>query len=556
MSSDVVLTAALRNNLLSLQNTQSLIDKTQLRLATGLKVNSALDNAQNFFAAQSLNNRASDLTRLLDGIGQSIQTVQAADDGITALTSLVEQADSIATQARDALASGSTEAKITGDVDLSGVTDLTTLNGVDASDVITFSLNDEDGTAVTLSASTVTIAASDSIEQLITKINDITNTSDSSQALEASLTSDGHLQIKSLQGGDLRLVFTTGSIDLAQGLGLDTLTYGEYTDAAAVDQYAVTVSGAAALSSHVFYEAGGSANGIADASTLLSAVDDSSGTNYFAGQAGDDIVLSVDGGTLIEIGDITTLTIQGFVDAINANTSLNTKIEASYDDTTGQISIQAIDSTVKTIQIGAKDDATNGASANFGFGLAGAAAVTTATPLYTTENIAFGAAASELAQLESDFNSLRDQIDALVGDAGYRGVNLLNGDDLTTYFNEDRTSYLTTEGTTFTSAGLGISTASFRDSTTIQATVDEVASALDSVRSFGSSLANDLAIIQTREDFTNNTINNLEEGADKLTVADQNEEGANLLALQTRQTLGVTSLSLASQSQQAVLRLF
>jgi flagellin-like hook-associated protein FlgL len=556
MSSDVVLTAALRNNLLSLQNTQSLIDKTQLRLATGLKVNSALDNAQNFFAAQSLNNRAGDLTRLLDGIGQSIQTVQAADDGITALTSLVEQADSIATQAQDALAGGSTEAKITGDVDLTGVTDLTALNGIDNSDVITFTLNDSTGTAVTLSSSTVTISTNDSVEQLITAINDITNTSDSTQALNASLTSDGKLEIKTAQGGDLRINFSTGGIDLAQGLGLDTLTLGEYTDAAAVDQYAVTVSGAATLTSNVLYEAGGSANGIADASTLLSVADDSAGTNYFSGEAGDDIVISVDGGSLVEVGDITTQTIQGFVDSINGNASLNTKISASYDDTTGQISIQSIDPTVSTIQIGAKDDATNGASVNFGFGLAGAAAVTTATPLYTTESIAFGAAAAELAALETDFNGLRTQIDQLVGDAGYRGVNLLNGDDLTTNFNEDRTSSLTTDGTTFTSAGLGISTASFRDSSTIAAVVTEVSDALDSVRSFGSSLANDLAIIQTREDFTKNTINNLEEGADKLTVADQNEEGANLLALQTRQTLGVTSLSLASQSQQAVLRLF
>jgi flagellin-like hook-associated protein FlgL len=76
------------------------------------------------------------------------------------------------------------------------------------------------------------------------------------------------------------------------------------------------------------------------------------------------------------------------------------------------------------------------------------------------------------------------------------------------------------------------------------------------VRSFGSTLANNLSIIQARRDFTESTINTLQAGADDLTVADQNEEGANLLALQTRQTLGVTSLSLASQSQQAVLRLF
>ncbi len=555
MSSDVVLTAALRNNLLSLQNTQSLIDKTQLRLATGLKVNSALDNAQNFFAAQSLKNRSSDLTRLLDGIGQSIQTVKAANDGVTSLTSLIEQADSIAKQAQDALATGSTEAKITGDTNLSGVTDLTSINGIDNNDVITFAVNKADGTSVTLSSSTVTISTGDSIEQLITKINDLTNSADSSQALKASLTSDGKLEIKSLQGGDLRITFSTGSIDLAQGLGLDTLTLDEITDNTAVDQYAVTVSGSSTLTSNVFYEAGGSANGIADASTLLSALDDSSGTNYFTGQATDVIKVGIDGGTLQTIGDITTLTIQGFVDAVNSNTSLNTKIKASYDDTTGKISIQAIDATVKTVQVGVTDTATNGASANFGFGLAGAA-TTTATGNTTTESIAFGAAAAELANLEQDFNDLRTQIDQLVGDSGYRGVNLLNGDNLTTNFNETRTSSLTTTGSTFTASGLGISAATFRDATTVAASITEVASALTSVRSFGSSLANDLAIIQTREDFTKNAINNLNEGADKLTVADQNEEGANLLALQTRQTLGVTSLSLASQSQQAVLRLF
>ena len=112
MTSDVVLTAALRNNLLSLQNTQSLIDKTQIRLATGLKVNSALDNPQNFFAAQTLSNRAGDLSRLLDGIGQSITAIKQASTSIESLTTLVEQADSIATQARDALAGGQQEARI------------------------------------------------------------------------------------------------------------------------------------------------------------------------------------------------------------------------------------------------------------------------------------------------------------------------------------------------------------------------------------------------------------------------------------------------------------
>jgi flagellin-like hook-associated protein FlgL len=86
--------------------------------------------------------------------------------------------------------------------------------------------------------------------------------------------------------------------------------------------------------------------------------------------------------------------------------------------------------------------------------------------------------------------------------------------------------------------------------------IDQSRAALLDVRNFGQSIANDLAIIQTRRDFTEQTINTLNAGADDLTVADQNEEGANLLALQTRQALGTTSLSLAAQSQQSVLRLF
>jgi hypothetical protein len=114
MISEIVLSAALRNNLLSLQKTQSSIDKVQQVLSTGLKVSSALDNPQNYFASESLKDRSSDLTRLLDGIGQSVQTIKAADAGVKALTRLVDQADSIVQSAREALTSGEVKASITG----------------------------------------------------------------------------------------------------------------------------------------------------------------------------------------------------------------------------------------------------------------------------------------------------------------------------------------------------------------------------------------------------------------------------------------------------------
>lgn len=88
--SNITLSAAVRSNLLSLQNTASLLDTTQTRLATGNKVNSALDNPTSYFTAASLNARASDLGNLLDSVSNAIQTIQAANDGITSITKLVE----------------------------------------------------------------------------------------------------------------------------------------------------------------------------------------------------------------------------------------------------------------------------------------------------------------------------------------------------------------------------------------------------------------------------------------------------------------------------------
>src|SRR5438876_11407074 len=97
--SDIVLTAAVRQNLLSLQGTAELLSNTQTRLATGKKVNSALDNPTNFFTAAGLDARASDISNLLDSIGNGVQVLQAADTGITSLQKLVDTAKSIANQA-------------------------------------------------------------------------------------------------------------------------------------------------------------------------------------------------------------------------------------------------------------------------------------------------------------------------------------------------------------------------------------------------------------------------------------------------------------------------
>src|ERR1700750_3329777 len=117
--SGIVLSASVRQNLLSLQSTAELLSTTQNRLATGKKVNTALDNPTNYFTAQGLDNRASDINHLLDSIGNGVQVLQAANTGITSLQKLVDTAKSIATQALQATSgytarSTATSAAITG----------------------------------------------------------------------------------------------------------------------------------------------------------------------------------------------------------------------------------------------------------------------------------------------------------------------------------------------------------------------------------------------------------------------------------------------------------
>src|SRR6058998_4426471 len=114
--SDIVLTAAVRQNLLSLQGTADLLSTTQTRLATGKKVNSALDNPTNYFTAAGLDARAGDISNLLDSIGNGVQVLQAANTGITSLQKLVDTAKSIANQALQTTVGYSTKSNVTTNV--------------------------------------------------------------------------------------------------------------------------------------------------------------------------------------------------------------------------------------------------------------------------------------------------------------------------------------------------------------------------------------------------------------------------------------------------------
>jgi flagellin len=160
--------------------------------------------------------------------------------------------------------------------------------------------------------------------------------------------------------------------------------------------------------------------------------------------------------------------------------------------------------------------------------------------------------------LAGQFNDILGQITQLAGDSGFNGTNLLNGDTLTVTLNETGTSTVDITGVTFDASGLSINNSAnnWAANADIQAAGDELTAALTTLRSQAQAFGSNLSTVQIRQDFTKAMINTLQVGADNLTLADTNEEGANLLALQTRQQLSTTALSLASQASQAVLRLF
>ncbi len=210
--SGIVLSASVRQNLLSLQSTAELLSTTQNRLATGNKVNSALDNPTSFFTAQSLNNRASDISNLLDGIGNGVQVLQAANTGITSLQKLVDTAKSIANQVLQAPTGYTTKSTVTSTAAILG-TAANLVDGVGFKSGQTIIV----AASGSLAAVTVTLGATETLDQL--------NTALAPGNLTASLDSTNHL------------VFTNNNNDAASStIGAVTVgsTPGTTTFAAAV----------------------------------------------------------------------------------------------------------------------------------------------------------------------------------------------------------------------------------------------------------------------------------------------------------------------------------
>ena len=462
--SDISLTASMRSNLLSLQQTQDLMDQTQERLSTGKKVNSAIDNPSSYYTAQSLTNRASDLSSLLDSMGQGIQTIQAANEAIESITTFAEQLKSIANSARDISNNMKTKLSSTREVDETATA---------GSDGKVYIDSRED-----MSKAELTIGAE-------------------AAAGEQSFT-----------------VIVDGTEHTIKYQGVDDA--GDNADAIALAINNAGISG-------------------------LSATSD--GTSKVTVQAGTSVI--VDDGNAKITGDVATASDVSEGDDFATVKALFTGDVKATTDESGKFVVTATDAAQgKQVSVavtgGAKDVVGNVSG--------------TIDTIVTDEE-----AISERNKYVEQYNEVLEQIDALAKDASYKGINLLQENDLKVIFNEDRSSSIEIKGVDASSKGLGLETVEkggWNMDDAIDDAINQVEGAITELRSMASDFGNNYSIVQTREDFTENLINVLEEGADKLTLADMNEEGANMLALQTRQQLAVNSLSLASQASQAVLQLF
>ncbi|WP_321339384.1 flagellin [Breoghania sp.] len=490
--SDITLSSGVRQNLLSLQNTADLMATTQNRLATGKKVNSALDNPTNFFTSSSLQSRAGDLDSLMDSMSNGIKTLEAADNGLTSITNTLESMQSTLRQARQDKSFETTSYTI--DEATIGTTTAKTL------DLSGGAIGD---TAVSIDLNTI-----------------------DSTATPATLTGAGGTD---LSAADPDLSALDGeSVTLTSGT--DTVTYN-FTNAA-TGQKADLLTDLNAAGFTVTGTAGGLSISRADGAEMTVTTSDGAVDSVIGLSSGD---TSVDGVPSVP-GSVKT--VDELVADINADTSLKGKVRASNDN--GKLRLENQSTQDMTV---------TGAAASAG-------SVDGSTG---TDTIEGNSVRSDFAD---QFNELRDQLDKLSDDASFNGINLLRGDNLKITFNETGTSTIdiqTKDGETINAGTLGLNDIEAVDldsDTNIDSLLTDVKDAINTVRSQSSAFGSNLSIVENRQDFTTSMINTLETGADNLVLADGNEEAANMLALQTRQQLSSTALSLASQADQAPLRLF
>ncbi len=630
--SDINLTKAVRQNLLTLQGTAKMMATTQNRLATGNKVNSALDNPSNFFTASSLNSRASDLGNLMDSMKSGIKTIEAADNGLTSITKTLESMQSTLRQARQ---------------DKSFETASYTMASDTSSLTKDSKINFTGGAFGTSGAGGVKLKT-DSAQSLTAKGAGETNGMTSDTDIVAALT-----ETKAKQTSATAITETAGvaaysgkSFKIEYGgkeatISLAAGDFADATDATAAEVKAAIQKGIDASDLKGKIKVGGTGTAleleatssedesikVTDAGNVFFAAADLDGTTAGANVAGSDGKMSfaVNGTSVnISASDLSDKTwatgkndanVAALAKVINTqlgNAGSKFKAVASGDAGKQSLKIQADSTSASALKITGDGATTLFGAASADEGIAGTEdtsvnLVKTVDDLVneinnsstlsskikasndsgklriqnlSTQDLNIdGVSSSGLiddkskgaakiggntvrSDLANQFNELRDQLDKLADDASFNGINLLRGDKLTITFNETGTSsigILAKDGKSIDSNSLGVPTtvaAKDLDSDdTIDGILNKVKTALNSVRSQSSAFGSNLSVVENRQNFTTSMMSTLQAGAGNLTLADLNEEAANMVALQTRQSLATSSLSMANSADQNVLQL-
>jgi len=653
--SDIVLSASVRQNLLSLQSTADLLSTTQNRLATGKKVNTALDNPTNYFTAASLDNRASDISNLLDGIGNGVQVLQAANTGITSLQKLVDSAKSVANQALQATVGYSTKSSIS-----------TTITGATADNLLGTTSADTPATAGTATAAanfaTVDVSAtgslptSASIDQGAYGTVDLSTTgtiaftlnvdgTDHAISLDNTITALDKTQVTgselaaaiNAQAGSTVATFDGTKLTFASGTSGSTSsvtitgTSGTQASGAGIANHAIVNGDPAGADASLSFDVtvdGGSVHHVTISAADLATYNGDSAnsanliTNAASALSGDDVAKLIN----YQVGSNVASFAANKLTFTSTTTGANSRVEVSTVTTAGGASnttgiTAALDNTGNALVPGTSaldgktlhfDAIGNGSAVDITFGGSGvktlndlnaklsannllatidnsgkltitttndaaSKAIGAVTGTATDTGAAFNgvsggttagtggvptqdaAALATRANLVAQYNNILDQITSTSQDSSFNGVNLLNGDQLKLTFNETGKSTLKIQGVTFNSAGLGLSALTagtdFVDNESANNVIANLDKASSTLRTEASALGSNLSIVQIRQDFSKNLINVLQTGSSNLTLADTNEEAANSQALSTRQSIAVSALALANQSQQSVLQL-
>ena len=638
--SGIVLSAGVRQNLLSLQNTADLMSLTQNRLATGKKVNTALDNPTNYFTSAALQSRSKDLNALLDSMSNGIKTLEAADNGITAINRTIESMQSTLRQARQDKSFQSTSYTIDPLMDTSAVKYLSIAGGAVGANPVQIALNSADS----IGATHTTSATGGQFSTISSAFDPATNATFTAGAFTAidftnGGANDGQITFNLAIDGGAPQPITIAYADVAGAL---TASGGSAVTAAELRDIINTKAGTTVASldgTDLAFTSGSAGSGSAVAVTGFSATNGATGSgianNSATGSAaGAGVSFSLTVGTnaakTISVSRADVLaagldnTTGGGINSVNLQAAINTKLAAA-----GITSVQAAKSggpgvsaatdlmslratavgPATTFTVGSVTGNVVGTAVTSGTGTPGAVRTIDALVSDINSNTALkdkirasndngklrienlstsvlsltgvnasagtvtgGAGIGTISGNEvrinfvKQFNGFIDQLNKLADDASYNGVNLLRGDKLKITFNENGSSTIEiqakdasgnpTSVNTNTLAITQATNAEFDSDSLIDTRLDVLTNALGSLRSQASLFGSNLSVVQNRQDFTKSMMNTLQTGADNLVLADTNEEGANMLALQTRQQLSTTALSLANQASQAVLRLF